>query len=56
MSGLNNNDQDFYLGLLASSERLHAKAEKISEERKGYSQIIKNRASDSTFFPFYIDA
>ena len=46
MSGLNNNDQDFYLGLLASSERLHAKAEKISEERKGYSQIIKNMASD----------
>ena len=46
MTGLNNNEQDFYLGLLASSERLHAEAEKISEERKGYSQIIKNMASD----------
>ena len=56
MSGLNNNDQDFYLGLLALSERLHEEAEKIREERKGYSQIIKNRASDSAFFPFYIGA
>ena len=31
MTGLNNNEQDFYLGLLASSERLHAEAEKIKE-------------------------
>lgn len=46
MSGLSNKEQIRYLHRLASSERLHAEAEKISEERKGYSQIIKNMASD----------
>ena len=46
MSGLSAKDEVKYLRRLATSERLHEEAEKISEERKGYSQIIKNMASD----------
>lgn len=41
MSGLSNIEQDFYLGLLATSERIHEEAEKIYVERKGYSYIIQ---------------
>ena len=46
MSGLSNSEQDFYLGLLATSERLHEEAEKICVERKGYSHIIQTMTKE----------
>lgn len=46
MSGLSNIEQDFYLGLLATSERIHEEAEKICVERKGYSYIIQTMTKE----------